>query len=384
MPPGKWLPTPQVLARQSAALLREIGNISPNYELSSKDLADGKWRQTARDLLDGLLKGSQADFATKFDELIIVPDGLLWYVPFEALQVQADGQLRPLISRFRIRYVPTAGLATATLEMGRRRGNTAIVVGKLNPKLDDEVVESAVKDLSKSLPGCVTLKMPLPAPAPIYANFIDRLVVLDELSPAAETDPYGWSPLPTERTKTGGPLGEWFLLAAARAGRSDPARLPLGVRKFAEEDRCRATLRPRRGGRCARARQRDLPQPLRDDVHGDADGAHQPLAERGADEPRPGAGIHPGVAAHHARRRLAAGRPGGQQFALDDRGRTAAEESPPGSMPTATRRSGPRIRSSGQVTCWSTPAVPSPQAAAEAGSRRKKQLLPSISCPKRN
>ena len=125
--------TPQALARQSATLLRAIGNISQNYELSAKDLADGKWRQTARELLDGLLKGSQADFATKFDELIIVPDGLLWYVPFEALQVKVDGQLRPLISRFRIRYAPTAGLAMATSDLGRRRGNTAIVVGKLIP-----------------------------------------------------------------------------------------------------------------------------------------------------------------------------------------------------------------------------------------------------------
>jgi CHAT domain-containing protein len=204
--------TPQVLARQSGVLLRELGNISQNYELTSKDLADAKWRQTARELLDGLLKGSRADFATKFDELIVVPDGLLWYVPFEALQVQADGQLRPLISRFRIRYAPTAGLATATSDLGRRRGNTAIVVGKLHPKLDDEAVESAVKDLSKALPGCVTLKMPLPASAPIYANFIDRLVVLDELSPTAETDPYGWAPLPTERTRLSGPLGDWFLL----------------------------------------------------------------------------------------------------------------------------------------------------------------------------
>ena len=90
--------------------------------------------------MDGLLKGSRADFATKFDELIIVPDGLLWYVPFEALQVQVDGQLRPLISRFRIRYAPTAGLATATSDLGRRRGNTAIVVGKFSPKLDDDAV----------------------------------------------------------------------------------------------------------------------------------------------------------------------------------------------------------------------------------------------------
>ena len=204
--------TPQTLAKQSTALLRGIGNISPNYELSSKDLSDAKWRQTAWELLDGLLKGSRADFTTKFDELIVVPDGLLWYVPFEALQVKVDGQLRPLISRFRIRYAPTAGLATATSDLGRRHGNTAILVGKLSPKFDDEAVERTVKEMSKSLPGCVTLKMPLPAAAPIYASFIDRLVVFDELSPAAETEPYGWSPLPTERTKTTGPLSEWFLL----------------------------------------------------------------------------------------------------------------------------------------------------------------------------
>ena len=100
-----------------------------------------------------------------------------------------------------------------------------------HPKLDEEAVDGTVKDLSKALPGCVTLKMPLPASAPIYANFIDRLVVLDDLSPAAETEPYGWSPLPTERTKIGGPLAEWFLLAAARAGRSDPARLSFGLRR---------------------------------------------------------------------------------------------------------------------------------------------------------
>ena len=140
-----------------------------------------------------------------------MPDGLLWYVPFEALQVQADGQLRPLISRFRIRYAPTAGLAMATVDLGRRQGKTAIVEGKLSPKLEIEAVERTVNDLSRSLPGCVTLKMPLPAAQPIFASFVERLVVLDELSPVAETDPYGWSPLPTERTKIAGPLSDWFL-----------------------------------------------------------------------------------------------------------------------------------------------------------------------------
>ena len=189
-----------------------MGSISANYELTAKDLADTRWRQSARELLDAILKGPrEVDFSRKFDELTIVPDGPMWYVPFEALQVQADGQLRPLIARFRIRYAPTAGLATAWQEIGHRNGNTAILAGKMfSPKLDEEVVSAAIKDLSKSLPDCVTLKPPLPSPAGVFATAIDRLVVLDELPAAA--DPYGWSPLPGERAKSSSPLSEWLVL----------------------------------------------------------------------------------------------------------------------------------------------------------------------------
>ncbi len=197
----------------TATLLRKMGNISANYELAPKDLADDHWRKDAGDLLDTLLKGTrEVDLGKKFEELTIVPDGALWYVPFEALEVKADGQYQPLITRFRVRYVPTAGLATALQDVGHRRGNTAIVAGKFSPKLDDDVVDAAVKELSKSLPGCVTLKLPLPAPAPVYATAIDRLVVLDDLSAAAESDPYGWSPLPADRTKNSGALIDWFPL----------------------------------------------------------------------------------------------------------------------------------------------------------------------------
>ncbi len=316
------------------------------------------------------LKGSRADFATKFDELIIVPDGLLWYVPFEALQVQADGQLRPLISRFRIRYVPTAGLATATSDLGRRRGNTAIVVGKLHPKLDDEAVESTVKDLSKSLPGCVTLKMPLPASAPIYANFIDRLVVLDELSPAAETDPYGWSPLPTERTKIGGPLGEWFLL---------PRRGPDEVILPGYHSACESSLKKI--------------------------DASRPHGRGAADVLGPGNEIFLSLCGMMSTGTrtilLSRWRSGGQtsldlvreftqelphttpadawqravqvvqQFALEQRGRTADQEVRRRACRQRRGASGPRIRFSGPVTCWSTPAARSRNPSRSRGRQSK-------------
>ena len=100
------------LVKQMQTMLREMGQYQQNHELTVKDLADAKWKQSAKQVLETLLKGSPADFSQPFDELVIVPDGVLWYLPFEALQVTVDGQSQPLISRFRIRYAPTLSLAT--------------------------------------------------------------------------------------------------------------------------------------------------------------------------------------------------------------------------------------------------------------------------------
>jgi hypothetical protein len=101
-------------------------------------------------------------------------------------------------------------MAMATSAIGRRPGNTAIVCGKLYPKLEDEAVNSTFADLSKQLTGCVQLKSPLPAPSAIYANLIDRLVVLDDLGATEETDPYGWTPLAVDHGKGNSTLGEWM------------------------------------------------------------------------------------------------------------------------------------------------------------------------------
>jgi tetratricopeptide (TPR) repeat protein len=202
--------TPQLLTRQVAALLREMGNYQQNHDLSLKDLAETKWKLAARDLLDVLLRGSRADFSTKFEELAIVPDGVLWYLPFEALVVPVPGQLPPLISRVRVRYAPTAALAVPVPGLGHRRGNTAVLVGRLYPKLDEEVGAAAFAELSKAIPGCVALRAPLPAASGLYARLLDRLIVLDDLSVPADHLPYRWAPLPVDHNKPGGTLADWL------------------------------------------------------------------------------------------------------------------------------------------------------------------------------
>jgi len=135
----------------------------------------------------------------------------MWYVPFEALQVDVAGQRKPLISRFRIRYAPTVSLATS-MGLGRKpTGNTAVVVGQLYPRDEPAVAQAAFEQIARVLPGSVALKAPPPAPSSVYGALFDRLVVLDDVPPNGG-DPYGWAPAPVDRGKAGSLLSDWFLL----------------------------------------------------------------------------------------------------------------------------------------------------------------------------
>ena len=201
-----------LLAKRIVGLLRAMGHFEENRELSVKDLSDPAWKKASQEVLGQLLEGSRADFTASFPELVIVPDGVLWYVPFEALLVDVEGQLRPLISRFRIRYAPTVSLAVPDGRSRSPTAETAVVVGRLFPGDDDEVAQAAFTDLARVVPRCVALsKPPLPAPSSLYASRMGQLIVLDDVNLEGQ-GPYSWSPIPIDRGKLGNALGDWLAL----------------------------------------------------------------------------------------------------------------------------------------------------------------------------
>src|SRR5207247_407301 len=74
--------SPADVEKRTAALLRAMGNFDANRELTAAQLADTSWQDQARGLLDALLAGSKVSLASGIDELVIVPYGVLWHVPF--------------------------------------------------------------------------------------------------------------------------------------------------------------------------------------------------------------------------------------------------------------------------------------------------------------
>ena len=218
---------PSVLEKRIGVLLKAMGNFDGTREVQQTQLVEESWRQAARDLTDALISnsksgGTKVNLSDNIDELIVVPDGPLWYLPFECLQVapagadpkkrSRDGKDRvSLISKSRVRYLPTMGLAMPERLNRKPTQEVGVVLGKLFPHDDSAIAENEFNQLHNSLPHSWPIKGALPAASPIYGSLFDSLVVFDDIA-AAKKGPYEWSPMQLDRAEAAGSLSQWFSL----------------------------------------------------------------------------------------------------------------------------------------------------------------------------
>ena len=202
---------PAAVHRKVGHLLREMNLLDGNRELPFDQLKSEKWKKPARELWTTLTDSSKTNLFDGLKELIIVPDGSLWYVPFAALQVGHDGKSEPLVSKVRLRMAP---LVSMTLPGSRGRAiqsSTAVVLGKLSGRDDAEVAQIAFDEFSKAVPGSVALSGSIPAPSALYASLMRRLVVFDDLKGTADGS-LSWSPIQLDQTGDARSLATWLEL----------------------------------------------------------------------------------------------------------------------------------------------------------------------------
>ena len=210
--PKPWrVEAPVTIRRDIAGLLRSMGHIERNQPVELAQLQSEAWKAIGGRLLEQLTNKSEPTLSGTSDELIIVPDGPLWYVPFEALQVREGESTVPLISQVRVRYVPTVSTVLPDDRRSSPIGETAVVAGQLFPRDDPSIATAAVAELGRVLPRVTELTAPLAGPSNLYATLCERVVVLADLDQRAR-GPYGWSPLPLDRGKPGSSLASWMSL----------------------------------------------------------------------------------------------------------------------------------------------------------------------------
>ncbi|MCL2349651.1 MAG: CHAT domain-containing protein [Planctomycetaceae bacterium] len=201
----------QTLKRDVSSYLTLLGQGTASGLLPPKDVSNGDWK-TAGQLLFARLLGTSRDI--DFSGLVVVPDGYLWYVPFETLYVELNGKKSPLIALAgrTIHYAPTAALALPFRESGSVGAGTVVLCGKLMRNDDAKVSRDAADRLSQSglnvisiTPSDVTL------PPCLLVKFISQLVVFDDLPPP-KNGLFDWAPFYGAKNLPGTRFDGWLAL----------------------------------------------------------------------------------------------------------------------------------------------------------------------------
>ncbi len=190
--------------------LRDLGNYDANHQMTIADLSATDWHESGSKLYEALFKGSSLDLAG-LEELIVVPDGVVWYVPFAALPVTTDNGLVPLISVSKIRQAPTIGLAVGHTQPWRRVQRTAIVGHDVLPGETDEEQAEALASLRKAVENPIRFPESRPAPTSIMGSLCETLVILDDIEMEL-SQPLNWSPISQSRRSKQSSLSHWLTL----------------------------------------------------------------------------------------------------------------------------------------------------------------------------
>jgi hypothetical protein len=196
------------ISRDVSEFLRDLGNHDRNNVLDDKQLASTAWHESGQAVYQALFEGSSLDPAS-LKELIVIPDGVVWYVPLAALPVKVANEITPLIWHSKLRIVPTMGLAFGHTVPWRRIQHSTIAGQEIVPgdKAEDRTAQLA--NLQAAVTNFIELPAPPPATSPVVASVLDTLVVLDEFD-IERDEPLAWSPLPGGRNN--GDLGAWLNL----------------------------------------------------------------------------------------------------------------------------------------------------------------------------
>jgi hypothetical protein len=205
--------------KQAAGLPGEIRTLAKELSLHERSaavgsdrLVAGDWRGSAARIERMLFENARGlSLADGIEELVIVPDGWLWYVPFELLPIssnRAGDDRRPLRDVCRIRYCPTRSLAV--LEFAPRvGGTTGLLLGRMGRGEKQETAVAAAADLMAGVAGGVVVEPVAAGPPPLLIGSVfDTLVVYDEL--AAADPAAAWPLLAGSGNRPGITMADWL------------------------------------------------------------------------------------------------------------------------------------------------------------------------------
>jgi hypothetical protein len=207
-------------------LARGLGLFDASAAVPTDRLRDGDWRAAAVRLERMVFENSRVDLGRASDELVIVPDGWLWYLPFELLPIGSSQPPDPGAARSaaaegttllrdvtRIRYSPTRSLAVMPVSGQPLTGPIGVHAGRMNRGDSPASADAVVRDVTAAVPRAVPLFEAAPpraagGSAAIAASIFDALAIFEGVE--SDGPPAGWQLVPPASGRPPLVLGDWI------------------------------------------------------------------------------------------------------------------------------------------------------------------------------
>ncbi len=200
------------------------------------------WKKHAVALRRHLLPSDTAVTAERFDELIIIPDGPLWYLPFELLPV-GDEDSPLLADVMRIRYAATPGLALHSVTPAPVNPVVGIAADFFFAPRDRELNEAITQTVVGVLKDPVRLPEDVDTPSGLLGNSIGHLVVAAIRTPDLD-NPLAMNLAGYDQSDPAGTIAGWmrFPVDVPRSVTLAGFRTPVGAGKMGTGDEIFMTL----------------------------------------------------------------------------------------------------------------------------------------------
>ena len=201
----------------------EINQLMKDANLSERGfdpklIAEQNWQETAYKVGANWLPQLDLSPLGEESEIIIIPDGILWYVPFELLRFgAAPDTAQSLFDLGAIRYSPTLALALQAQRPYKQWSRTAVFSGPLSNRFEAEWTAAQVTDYQKVSPSIVNISERLDIPTNLFNTVLDQVVVWTESARVEKSGPFGVVPAEKDRGKNGSNLAGWMSLPYAGA-----------------------------------------------------------------------------------------------------------------------------------------------------------------------
>ena len=140
----------RTLHRQISDWLKSVGGNQAS--VNDKQITGTGWEKDSKLIAEVLFAKVLPDQWSGVKELIVVPDGALWYLPFEALLVGPTDNETLLSEKVGIRYCPTASLAFGGQRPVQELSNLLVLTGKLSPPTELELATTEYQEIFDAIP----------------------------------------------------------------------------------------------------------------------------------------------------------------------------------------------------------------------------------------